>query len=479
MSNIYFDIRGSALKVLMTDGRAVTYTKIFESFSIEDNTGAQNIFRQISDESGIRLEGVHLILPAAEVKIRIYKLQKMSPDDARMIVRRRLTVEEGLEDPVFHLMSRDAGDRQQEFIAGLVDPEGLKKYNVLFSGFGIRLMTMTTSFHANLRAFDSAGSGTPQTSAIFEVGADSVEIMVVSPSRIIAHEILPVAAGEAEGSSDERDIERIRKKRLYGIIDALYKFMISYRENSADTPIEKVLLCGRVDNVEKIAAAIEEAIGIKASLWNPFGQELVNGAEFVALYGLSLSVTEGTAANFISRELFGRKRFRLSRSALTVLLCIYAAVLVSVILIAETRHRNSLRLLDAELREKKALELAPEGADKSPDRRKALLRLAEKQPQLYSIFRYLGNDLPQEVSLEEILLKQEGEVQVLHLSFVGKSTMEAGRKKYLTAVVDSIKGSGGLSIIKEPSFSVSRDSKDSLIHFQVTCRIIPSDEKKR
>ena len=69
---------------------------------------------------------------------------------------------------------------------------------------------------------------------------------------------MPVSPEEAEGPLEERDIERIQKKRLYAIIDALFKFMISYRENFADTPIEKVLLCGIVDNVEKIAGALKK-----------------------------------------------------------------------------------------------------------------------------------------------------------------------------------------------------------------------------
>ncbi|MHB8883119.1 MAG: type IV pilus biogenesis protein PilM [Thermodesulfovibrionales bacterium] len=478
MSTIFFDMRGGALKVLITDGQGSPYTKRFGAFSIENAAGAQEIFRQISGESGVKLDSVHLILPSSEVKIKVYKLQKMSPDDARMIVRRKLIAEEGIGDPVFHLMSRDPGGRQQEFVAALVDPEGLKKYTLFFSGFGMKVKTAASSFHANLRAFERAQSGLSQASAIFEIGADSIEIMVIAPSGIIAYEILPVPAVEAEGSAEEQDIERNRKKRLYGIIDALYKFMISYRENSSDTPIEKVLLCGRVDNVEKIADAIEEAIGIKPSLWNPFGNDLIDGAEFVALYGLSLGITDGSAANLVLAALSGKRRLRLSRSAMIILFIIYIAAVMAIFFIVETRHMNSLRLLDAERRENKALALASAGTVKSPDPRESLLRLAEKQPVLYDIFRYLGNNLPQEVSLEELLLKQEGGEQVLQLSFTGKAGAETGGKRYFTTVVDSISSSGRLSLLKEPSFSVSNDSKDPYVHFQVTYRVLPYAKKQ-
>ena len=475
MSNIYFDIRGGALKVLIIDGKAVRYKKIFESFSIEDKVKTQKIFRQISDESGVKPEIVHLVLPVSEVKIKAYKLQKMTPDDARMIIRRKMIVEEGIEDPVFHLMPRDPVDRQQEFVAALVDPEGLKKYVMLLSGFGIKIKTITTSFHSNLRAFDSVKGSMPQTAAIFEVGADSVEIMVISPSRIIAYEVFPVSIGEAEGTVEERDIEIIRKKRLYGIIDALYKFMISYRENYSDTPIEKVLLCGRVD-MDKISGAVEEAVGSEASLWNLFGEDVINGAEFTALYGFSLSVSDGTTANLISKELLRRKQLRLSRSAMAVLFCIYIAVVLSIYFVVESRYKSSLKLLDAELMEKKALSLVSQGAGKSPDLRESLLKLAEKQPQLYDIFRYLGNNLPQEVLLDEIVFKHEGEDEVMQLSLVSKYNAEIGRKRYFTSVVESISGSGRLSLMKEPSFSVSSDLKDPLIHIQLICRIIPYDK---
>ena len=478
MSNVYFDIRGNALKVLIIDGQAVKYAKVFEAFSLENTAEAQKTFQQISDESGVKLDMVHIIPPAAEVKIKIYKLQKMALDDARMIVKRKIMVEEGIEEPVFHLMSRDSGARQQELVAAIADPEGLKKYVMLLSGFGMKVKTLTTSFHAHLKAFERVRSDRPQTSAIFEVGTDSVEIMVVAPSQILTYEIVPVSTGEAEEALEKPDIERVRKKRLYGIIDALYKFMISYRENYADTPIEKALLCGMVDNVEKIAGAVEEGIGIQASLWNPFGEAVPNGAEFTALYGFSLGVSDGTAANLISAELLKRKQYRLSRTAVTVLFCIYIAVVVAIFFIAETRYKNSKKMLDAEIREKQALTLISLEAGKAPDLRKSLQMLAGKQTPLYEIFRYLGNNLPEGVSLDEIVFKQEGEDEILNMRFVSKYDVNIGKNKYFTRVVDSLTGSGRLSLIKEPFFSVSGDAKNSLIHFQVTCKVRPYEKKQ-
>jgi hypothetical protein len=407
------------------------------------------------------------------VKIKTYKLQKLSLEDARMVVKRRIILEEGIEDPVFHLRPYGSGGRHQEFIAAIIDPEGLKKYVMRLSGYGIKVKMLSTSFHSNLKAFESIKSDTPQTCAIFEVGADSIEIMVVSPSRIIAYEILPVSPEEAEGPLEERDIERIQKKRLYGIIDALFKFMISYRENSADTPIERVLLCGLVDNVEKIAGAIEEAIGIQqASLWEPFGEAVPDGAKFTALYGFSLGVSDGTAVNLISAELTGRKRTRISRAAMTVFFCLYIAVLVSVCFIAETRYKNSKKILEAEIKEKQALALISEGAGGSPEFKESLRRLAVKQTPLYEVFRYLGNNLPEGVSLEEIVFKQEGQDEILQMRFVSKYDVNVGRNKYFTGAIDSLSSSGRLSLVKEPTFSVSSDAKNSLIHFQITCKVI-------
>ena len=258
MSNVFFDIRGKSLKVLITDGQTVKYAKVFASFSLEDRGAAQTIFRQITDESGVEADTVQLIPPAGEVKIKIYRLQKMSLDDARKIIKRKIMIEEGIEGPVFHLMSRDSGVRHQDFIAAMVDPEGLKKYIMLLSGYGIKVKTLSTSFHANLKAFEGLKNDMPQPSAIFDIGTYSIEILVVAPSHIITYEILPISTGEAEEALEKGDIERIRKKRLYGIIDALYKFMISYREKYADLPIEKVLWCGTADNAEKIAGQLKK-----------------------------------------------------------------------------------------------------------------------------------------------------------------------------------------------------------------------------
>jgi hypothetical protein len=476
MSNIYFDIRGGALKVLITDGQTVKYTKVFETFSLENTVDSQKTLRQISDESGVELEIVHLIPPVGEVKIKTYKLQKMALEDARMIVKRRIGVDEGFEGPVFHLMPYGSGGRHQEFIAAIIGPEGLIKYVTHFSGYGIKIKNLSPSFHAKLKAFESMKSGIPQVCAIIEVGTDTIEIMVVSPSGIITHEAVPVTPEEIAGALEERDIERIQKKRLYGIIDALYKFMISYRENFADTPIEKVLLCGIVDNVEKIAGAVDEAIGTRASLWDPFAGEVPDGTAYTALYGLSKGVSDGTAVNLISAELLKPRRSGVSRDAMTVLFCICLVVIASICFIVETRYNNSKKTLDAEIREKKALDILSAGS--APDRKGALRRLETNQTPLYGIFRYLANNLPEGVSLDGIAFREEGEAEIIQLSFVSKYDVNVGQKRYFTAVIDSLINSGRLSIVKEPAFSVSGDAKNPLIHFQITCRTIDYDKNK-
>ncbi len=469
MSELYFDIRGNDLKVLITDGQAVKYARIFGEFSLENREEARNILQQISGESGLRPDSVHLIPPSGEFRIRTFRLQKMSPDDARLIIRRKIMTEEGIDDPVFHLMARASMGRHQEFVATLIDPEGLKRYLTFFSGSGIPVRTLSPSFHANLKTFEQSKSDIPQTCAIFEVGRDTIEIMVVSPSQIITYEIVPVASAEEGESSEKPETERIRKKRLYGIIDALYKFMLSYREKFSDVPIEKVLLCGKIDPGERTAEAVEEGIGIQASLWNPFGETVPEGAALSALYGLAAGVSDGTAANLISAELLKRKRTGLSRSAMAAMLCIYFATAAAVVFLAETRYRSTKEILGAELREKQALDFVSAGAGSTA----SLQKLPARQTPLYEVFRYLGNNLPDGVSLDEIVFKQEGGDGSLYMKFVSKHDLNIGKKRLFTRVIDSLNASGRLSVIKEPSFSVSGDTKQSLIHFQVACRVIP------
>ena len=127
----------------------------------------------------MKLDTVHLIPPSGEVKIKTYKLQKLSIEDARMIVRRKIMVEEGIEEPVFHLRPYGSGGRHQEFIATITDPERLQKVcNALFRIRDKSEECCLRHFMRSSRPLNSMKSETPQTCAIFEVGTDSVEIMV-------------------------------------------------------------------------------------------------------------------------------------------------------------------------------------------------------------------------------------------------------------------------------------------------------------
>jgi hypothetical protein len=64
------------------------------------------------------------------------------------------------------------------------------------------------------------------------------------------------------------------------------------------------------------------------------------------------------------------------------------------------------------------------------------------------------------------------------MKFVSKYDVGAGKNRYFTKVIDSLNSFGRLSLMKEPVFSVGRAVKDPLIHFEITCRVIPYEKKK-
>ena len=52
---------------------------------------------------------------------------------------------------------------------------------------------------------------------------------------------------------------------------------------------------------------------------------------------------------------------------MTVFFCFYIALLLAVCFITETRYNNSKKILEAEIREKQALDLISAGAGRSPE----------------------------------------------------------------------------------------------------------------
>lgn len=478
MNRVFFDIRDGFLRVLMTDGQTVTYAKRFEAFSAEKKEEAGKILQQVLDESGTKPGPVYLIAPSGDITIRTYTLQKMSLEDARLIVRRKIMIEDTITDPVFHLMPRHSGMRQQEFVAALISPETLKRHATLCSGLGMPVTALTSSFHATLRAFEDSPGERPQTAAVFEIGRDTIEILVVSPSRIIACETVSVASDEGAASPEQPDTERVKKKRLYAMIDALYKFMLSYRETYADTPIEKVLLCGRVGNGEKLAEAIEEGIGVQTSLWDPFGGRVPDGPEFVALSGYAAGVFDGTAVNLLAPEFLKHRRYRLSRSAVVALSGLFFAIIASVVFMVETRYRSAAELLIAELNEKQALARISGRAGLSSGNTASPDEFFNAQTPLYGIFRYLGNHLPDGMALSEIVYRQQGADEMLYLKCESHSESASGKKRYFRGVIDALNASGMLTVVGEPSFSVNSDAKKARVQIQLACRVMQDERKK-
>ena len=141
MNNVFLDIRGRALKVLITEGEVVKYTKVFESFSLYDAECAKT-FRQISDESKVRPDAAHLILPSEEVTVKVFTLQKMDVADAEKIISRRIKETGKNEPPVFHLTPWGSAEKDQAYIVTIFNPESIKKHVKALSGHGLKVKTV-------------------------------------------------------------------------------------------------------------------------------------------------------------------------------------------------------------------------------------------------------------------------------------------------------------------------------------------------
>ena len=76
-------------------------------------------------------------------------------------------------------------------------------------------------------------------------------------------------------------------------------------------------------------------------------------------------------------------------------------------------------------------------------------------------------------------LNRKGRDEILQMGFVSKYDVNVGQKKIFYEVIDSLSNSGRLSLMKEPTFSVSSEAKNSLIHFQITCKVIPYEKKNK
>jgi hypothetical protein len=473
MKNVFLDLREHALRVLVIENEAVTYVKGFAKFSLDEPGNAEQVLAEISRDAGVKLDRVHCIMSSEEVSVSTYRLPAMSLADADKVIRRRLIKETGVPSPLFSILPTGSGGEKQTYLVETIKQETIERYVNFFRSRKIMVKTISTALHANLKALKKFTSELLQTTAILDIGNDIIEMTVFSHDHVVSYgkaAIIPLDV-EKELQSG-KTLERINKMRVYRVVESVFNAQSDYNKDFPDAPIQNLWVCGTGGALEGLHDALIESMNVAVAPLNTFKETIAEGYQFTALHGLALALSDRTAVNYLTRKMEKQlSAYAFGRTAVITTACIYVLVIIATTGLLELKHKEAKQLLEEKTRAEQARRFDSRDTDPYFIHGAYLKSVLARQVSWYEVLGYLADNTPDGVYINGLALKQQSALPLLEIDFVSPYSSEVGGHKVLTKIVAMIDRFRPFRRIGEPILSVTKQEKNKLFHFKVTCEV--------
>lgn len=492
MADLFLDIRDRYIRAIAAENGVVRFQKAYPLEATESNgrngqdeQPARNagllegelaaVLSRIRTEAGVSLDQTHLVLPSADVRFSTHVLPRMPQQDACKLLSRKITAEADDENPQISLVPMAVEKNNQTWLAEYVTPETLKAYKKEFSASRLKLKTVTTALDATLHAVAAIRESIFNAHAVFEINTHSIVAYYISSSCLLHHETLELA--ELIDFANGSDTERNLKRRMFTILDLLYRINSQYLSANPMTPLQKVWICGTDTSIPELVIALQDAMDVETSMLAA-GQtdDQVSESTFFVLNGLQKAYQDGAVVNFMNPDLLRRFPLR-KRSGMLVYL---ATTLLAAWFVISTEHHHS-RLKQQAANEKRTLAALKSSQTTSAAFAKnleLLRKLSGEQVIFYPILRELAMNLPDGVFLDSLNYSSRDSLDTLEISATFLQTSDLGTQKTISRLMETMNRSPHLKNHREPSISSStRDSKKSMT-VKFTCEVTPRDSAK-
>jgi hypothetical protein len=327
---------------------------------------------------------------------------------------------------------------------------------------------VTTSLDSTLHAISHIRESIFNAHAVFEINDTSIDAYYVSSSSLLLYETLPI--NDDEDIKNHLDTERAQKRRMFTILDRLYRINTQYMTAHPMTPLQKVWLCGTDTAITDLSKALQEAMDVEVDLLSP------DEDAYVALKGFWKAYQGGLVFNFMHSDLLNR--FPLRKK--TGLLIYIVTVLLVVFFVVTTEFRHS-KLKKQAFEEKKALTALKLSQTKSGSFTKdldLLRKLSGNQLMLYPILRELSSNLPDGIYLDSFSYSGKDNHDTIDISATFIQSSDLGTKKTLTSLMEIMNHSPYLKHYREPSVISNTKELKKTMTVKFTCEVTPLESAK-
>lgn len=437
-------------------------------------TVVRKIFSDIKDG----IDATHLIIPAEDVVIATHQLPKMSRQDAEKMIGRKISAESKEEFPPFSIIPAASDQKIQNWYSLYVPTSTLLDYRKVFSSARLRLSSITTPVNAMIGAFRSVREAIFNSHAVFEIHRGFIEAYYISADGLLHFQRLPYSSSENSQELNAEETEKAHKFNLFKIIDTIFRINSHYQTAHPQIPVQMVWLCGLENDLDNIAMALKEAMGLEVGIAPAIPTGLKDGSGYVPLAGFAASLHNGTATGYSTADFFKRFPLRKTSGAIIYTVTTLAALLAFGMTEREYRQLNN-----------QVKQIAPSGGSQkgqskasiSPEYSKnleMLNKLTARQFVFYDLFRELANKLPDGVFLENLEFKLKDDKALLDITATARLSDNIGESMLLSRVMAMFDESPTLSKHRDPSITVVSREKERYLKITVTSEVSPLDKTK-
>lgn len=438
----------------------------------------KEVIGKIRSDINRSIDETHLIIPSAEVIVDTHQLPRMSRQDAEKVIGRKIITESKEAFPPFSIIPSASDQKTQIWYSLYIPTSVILDYRKAFSACRLRLSSISTQINSVIDAFRSIREAIFNSHAIFEVRRGFIEAYYISAEGMLHFQRIPYNTEEHVYSEGTEEHEKAQKLKLFRIIDTIFRINSQYQSIHPQIPIQMAWICGNENNLEAIAAALRETMGLEVNIAPPVSTGVPEESGYVPLFGFADSLHNGTAVTYSAADLL--KRFPI-RKISGLLVCILFTLAALITIGVTEREYRSLR--------KRVKAIQPAGNSvNSPGKRSVsaahakdlalLKRLTERQIVFYDLFRELANDLPEDLSIENLEFRLKDDKGVLDITTISPLDKNPGENTPLSRLMAMLDRSKTMKSHQEPAVSII--SIDSRRHMKInfTSEVIPLDKTR-
>ncbi len=438
----------------------------------------KEVIRKIRSDINDTIDTTHLIIPADDVVIATHQLPKLSRQDSEKMIGRRISAETKEEFPPFSIIPAASDQKTQNWYSLYVPTATLLDYRKVFASARLRLSSITTPVNAMIDAFRGIREAIFNSHAVFEIQRGFIEAYYISADGILHFQRLPYSASENPKEINAVESEKAQKFKLFKIIDTIFKINSHYQTAHPQIPVQMVWLCGLEDDLENIATALKEAMGLEVGIAPAIPTGLQEESGYVPLAGFAASLYNGTAVGYSTADFF--KRFPLRKTSGAI---IYTVTTLAALLAFGMTEREYRKLNDQVRPSRMPGDPKMSGgkASASPAYSKnleALKKLTARQFVFYDLFRELANDLPDGVLLDNLEFRLKDDKGFLDITATARLSDNIGESMLLSRVMAMLDKSPTLSNHRDPSITVVSRENERYLKITVTSEVSPLDKTK-